>query len=45
MEKIEQLQQAANERKREVRAGEQAYVQEKRVLDAQDQKLSGELAS
>ncbi len=44
MEKIEQLQQTANDVKSRYDAAEKVFAQEKQVLDELDQKLSGELA-
>ena len=44
MEKIEQLQQVAKQAQETVRVAEQAFAQEKQVLDELDRKLSGELA-
>jgi len=44
MEKIEQLQQTVKDAQAKVQAAEEAYLQEKRVLDDLDGKLSAELA-
>lgn len=44
MEKIEQLQQTVKDVQAKVQAAEEAYLQEKRVLDDLDEKLSVELA-
>ena len=43
MEKIEQLQRTVNDAQERVRGAEQAFSQEKQVLDELDRKLAGEL--
>jgi predicted nucleic acid-binding Zn-ribbon protein len=44
MERIEQLQQTAKEAQEKVRAAEEAFTKEKRVLDELESRLSAELA-